>query len=104
MLVSKKYSEGDIVCFKLVTGEEIIAKVVSEFAEGFSLNRPRTVMPSQQGVVLMSSLISADINTDITLLKSHILMHSSPVVPQLEEHYIRITTGIETVTKGGIIT
>jgi hypothetical protein len=51
----------------------------------------------------MQSLISADINTNITLNKSHIIM-SAPVITDIENHYIRTTTGIQPVSKGGIIT
>jgi len=102
MLIQKGYSAGDVVCFKLV-GEEVVAKIVEETADGYVLSKPCTVVPSQQGIGLMQSLISADINTNITLNKSHVVMHS-PVIADIENHYIRTTTGIQPVTKGGIIT
>jgi hypothetical protein len=102
MLIQKGYSAGDIVCFKLV-GEEVVAKIVEETADSYVLNKPCSVVPSQQGIGLMQSLISADINSNITLNKSHVVMHS-PVIADIENHYIRTTTGIQPVTKGGIIT
>lgn len=102
MLIQKGYSAGDVVCFKLV-GEEVVGKIVEETADSFVLSKPCTVVPSQQGIGLMQSLISADINTNITLNKSHVVMHS-PVITDIENHYIRTTTGIQPVTKGGIIT
>jgi hypothetical protein len=103
MLINKGYSAGDIVCFKLVTGDEIIAKIADSVADGFVVNRPCTVIPSQQGLGLMQSLISADINTNVTLKSEHIIMHG-PVIADIENHYIRTTTGIQPATKGGIIT
>ena len=102
MLIQKGYQAGDVVCFKLV-GEEVVAKIVEETADGYVLSKPCTVVPSQQGIGLMQSLISADINTNITLNKSHVVMHSL-VITDIENHYIRTTTGIQPVTKGGIIT
>jgi hypothetical protein len=102
MLIQKGYSAGDIVCFKLV-GEEVVAKIVEETADSYVLNKPCSVVPSQQGIGFMQSLISADINSNITLNKSHVVMHS-PVIADIENHYIRTTTGIQPVTKGGIIT
>lgn len=102
MLISKKYDANDIVCFKIVSGEEIVAKVVEEQENGFVINRPCTVIPSQQGLGLMQSLISGDINSNITLNKSHVIMHS-PVITDIENHYIRTTTGIQPA-KSGIIT
>lgn len=101
MLINKGYSAGDIVCFKLV-GEEVIAKIVEETADGYVVSKPCTVVPSQQGIGLMQSLISADINNSVTLNKSHVIMHS-PVITDIENHYIRTTTGIQPA-KSGIIT
>ena len=102
MLINKGYSAGDIVCFKLV-GEEIVAKLVEETADGYVLSKPCTIIPSpQQGIGLMQSLISADINNNVTLNKSHVIM-SAPVITDIENHYIRTTTGIQPA-KSGIIT
>jgi len=103
MLINKGYSEGDIVCFKMVTGDEIVAKIVKTNPDGYVVNRPCTVIPSNQGLGLMQSLISADINTNVTLKYEHIIMHG-PVITDIENHYIRTTTGIQPATKGGIIT
>jgi len=103
MLVSKKYDAGSIVCFKISNGDEVVAKIVEETDTGFVVSKPCTVIPSPQGLGLMQSLISADINTNITLNKSHIIM-SAPVITDIENHYIRTTTGIQPASKGGIIT
>jgi len=102
MLINKGYSAGDIACFKIVNGDEIVAKIVEETDAGFVVNRPCTIIPSQQGLGLMQSLISGDINNNITLNKSHVIMHSS-VITDIENHYIRTTTGIQPA-KSGIIT
>jgi hypothetical protein len=102
MLIQKGYQAGDIVCFKLV-GEEVVGKIVEETADSYVLNKPCTVIPSQQGIGLMQSLISADINSNITLNKSHVIM-TAPVIKDIENHYIRTTTGIQPASKGGIIT
>jgi len=102
MLINKGYGAGDIVCFKIVTGDEIVAKIVETTDTGFVVNRPCTVIPSQQGLGLMQSLISADINNNVTLKSEHIIMHG-PVITDIENHYIRTTTGIQPA-KSGIIT
>jgi hypothetical protein len=102
MLIQKGYQLGDIVCFKIVNGDELVAKLVEETADGFVVNRPCIIIPSQQGIGLMQSLISADINTNVTLKNQHVVMHS-PVITDIENHYIRTTTGIQPA-KSGIIT
>lgn len=103
MLINKGYQEGDILVFKIVTGEEIVGKFVEEKADGYVLNKPCTVIPSQQGLGLMQTLMCADININTTLNKSAVIM-SSPVIKDIENHYIRTTTGIETAPANGIIT
>lgn len=102
MLIQKGYAEGDIVCFKIVTGDEIIAKIVEETANGFVVSRPCTVIANNQGLGLMQALVSADINNNVTLKSEHIIMHG-PVITDIENHYIRTTTGIQPA-KSGIIT
>jgi len=99
MLIRKGYGAGDIVCFKISNGDEIVAKIVSVDEDGFTVNRPCTVIPSQQGLGLMQSLISADINNNVELKNIHIIMHG-PVIKDIENHYIRTTTGIEPAGKG----
>ncbi|HET8688376.1 MAG TPA: hypothetical protein VFM18_17335 [Methanosarcina sp.] len=103
MLISKSYSAGDVVSFKLVTTEEVVAAIVEVTDEGFKVSRPCTIIPSEMGVGLMQSLLSASINSDILLRKEHVIMHAK-TVSEIESHYIRTTTGVHTAAKGGLIT
>jgi hypothetical protein len=103
MLEKTGYSKDTTVSFKLVNGDEIVAKIVEETHDSFVVNKPTTVMPSQQGLGLIQSLFTCDLNKTITLDKSHVMMHA-PTVKDVENHYIKTTTGIEPVSKGGIIT
>jgi len=98
MLISKGYAAGDVICFKVVNGDEIIAKLVEEKTDGYVVSKPCTIIPSQQGLGLVQSLLSGDINSNITISKQHVIMHS-PVINDIENHYIRTTSGIE-VSKG----
>ena len=102
MLQNKGYDAGAIVCFKMVNGDEIVAKIVESHLLGWAVSRPCTVVPSPQGLGLIQSLFSADINKDVELKKEHVMMHS-PVIKQLEDHYLQTTTGIQTVSKGPIV-
>jgi hypothetical protein len=52
---------------------------------------------------LVQSLFSGDINNNVTLSKQHVILHA-PAVKEIENHYIKTTTGIQTVSKGGIVT
>lgn len=103
MLLSKKYAEGDIVSFKLVTGDEVVARISAEDADGFVVEKPCTVMPSPQGMGLIQSLFTADTEKKIALRHDHVIMHA-PSIDAMQKHYIKTTTGIEPVTRGSIIT
>lgn len=102
MLVSKGYQEGDIVSFKLVTGDEIVARIVDSGPNGFEIAKPCTVMPSPQGMGLIQSLFTADADVSVSLQKQHVLMHA-PSIDAMQKHYIKTTTGIEPVTRGSIV-
>ena len=93
MLVTNKYAEDDIVTFKIVNGDEIVAKIVEESDDAFTVIKPCTVMPSQQGLGLLQSLFTSDLNKSIRLEKRHVMMHA-PTVKDVQNHYIKTTTGI----------
>lgn len=102
MLISKKYDTNAVVCFKIISGEEVVAKVIEENDVGFVVSKPCTVVPSHQGIGLMQTLLCAELNSNITLNHRHVIMHS-PASSQIESHYIQTTTGIQT-SQSGLIT
>lgn len=102
MLVSNKYPEGSIVTFKLVNGDEVVAKVVNETPSGFTVVAPYTVMPSQQGIGILPSLFTTEPDGEITISRSHIMLHA-PTFSHMVNHYLHTVTGIEPITAGDII-
>jgi len=102
MLVSQKYASGDVVSFKMVNGDELVAKVLEETDAGFSVNAPCTVMPSQQGLGLMQSLFSAKEDCKVFLSKQHVMFHAESL-EQMKAHYLKTTTGVEIIPKQQII-
>jgi hypothetical protein len=102
MLVNKNLT-GSIVCFKISNGDEVIAKIVSETAEGWVLSRPCTLIPSTQGLSFIQSLMAIDIDTQVPLNRVSVILGPVPVVEQLESYYIQSTTSISTPDKSGII-
>ena len=102
MLEHNGYTSGTLVSFKLVNGDEIIAKIVEETLAGFSVSKPMIVVPSQQGIGLMQSLFTSDLNNNVQLARMHVMLHAQ-TSSELVNHYISTTTGIETVTAGSII-
>ncbi len=103
MLVTNKYDKDTIVTFKLVNGDEIVAKVIEESDDTFTVGKPCTVMPSQKGIGLIQSLFTSELEKNIILDKRHVMMHCK-TAKEVENYYIQTTTGIQPVSQGGIIT
>lgn len=97
-----KYSQGDIVSFKLVNGDEIVAEMDAFNAEYWTIKRPCTVMPSAQGIGLMQSLFSGSMESTMTLRAEHVMLHAD-TIPELRSHYVKTTTGIDIPPKKSII-
>lgn len=102
MLISNKYEKDQVVSFKLVNGDEIVAKVLEDEDNKFVISKPCTVMPSQQGLGLLQSLFTSDLSKNITLSKSHVMFHA-PTQKDVENHYIQTTTGIQPVGNNIIV-
>ena len=103
LITNDKYAQDDIVTFKILNGDEIVAKIIEDRDDAFIVSKPCTVMPSQQGLGLLQSLFTSDLNKSIRLEKGHVMMHA-PTIHDVQNHYIKTTTGIQPVSKGGIIT
>ena len=103
MLEKSGYSKDTVVTFKLVNGDEVVAKIVEETASVFTVSKPCTVMPSQQGIGLIQSLFTSELSKNIVIDKSHVMMHA-PTIADVEAHYLKTTTGLDIAPKGKIIT
>jgi hypothetical protein len=103
LLTNEKYSKDDIVTFKLSNGDEVIAKIVQDADVAFVVSKPCTVMPSQQGIGLIQSLFTGDLDKNISIDKRHIMM-SAQTIQDIQSHYLKTTTGIDLAPAGKIIT
>jgi hypothetical protein len=103
MLEKQGYAKDTIVSFKLVNGDEIVAKIIAEDAGSFTVSKPCTVVPSAKGLGLIQSLFTSDLNKSISIDKGHVMLHAT-TVKDVEDYYIETTTGITPATAGGIIT
>lgn len=104
MLISPSNIDvGDVATFKLVNGDEIVAKVTEKNNDGFKIERPYVVIPNQNGLGIMPVLFSADSTKSIEVLRQHIMLMAL-TADAIKNHYIQTTTGIQPVTNGGIVT
>ncbi len=96
MLIEKKgFSKNDLISFKLVNGEELIARLIEENQDEYIISKPISLAPSPQGMALVPYVMTADI-TETSLKKSHVIMCGISNA-DLNPAYIQSTTGITTI-------
>ncbi len=96
MLISKGVTVGEVVSLKLVTGEEIIAKLKDADETSYSLHRPLSLVISGKGLGLQQWLFSFDPDKPVKMSKDKVLAIEA-TIPELSKQYIAGTSGITLV-------
>ena len=73
MIQNKKYEEGDIVAIKLVTAEEVIAKVVEAGADSIKVLKPMMLVHTPKGLAMSQFMMMQDVENAIELPTSNII-------------------------------
>jgi hypothetical protein len=103
MLLEKtRFDENDVVTIKLMSGEEVIGKFVSDDEKHFILDRPLMLAMSQKGIGMAPILVTVNPETKLRFNKNAVIVaaHSDD---EIAKQYIYQTTGIQPVTNGGIV-
>ena len=89
---------GKTYTIKLNSGEELVTKVV-EFNDKFTLvTNPVSIAPSQQGMQMIPSLFTADIDQEIRINNSSIAVYAL-TDQSVADKYLEATTGIKVPEK-----
>ena len=92
-------NEGKVYTFKLNSGEELIAKVVGLLQGNcLALENPVSVAPGPQGMGLVPSLFTADLDEPLKLNMNNISMYGL-TDDSVRMKYIEATTGIKVPEK-----
>jgi hypothetical protein len=96
MLVSKKPSSGDIVSFKILNGDELIARISEVRDDEYVFVQPMALTITQQGPGVVPWIFLGD-NSMVNISKSHIF---SLVPSKLEaaEQYMGHLTNPKPIT------
>jgi hypothetical protein len=89
--------------FKLVSGEEFVAKVTEVHADYYMISQPISTVISPQGLQMVPSLFSANLDGDVRLNISSYSMVAEPR-EDVADSYRQATTGITVPTRKQIIT
>jgi hypothetical protein len=93
MLIDKGVCEGEVVTFKLTSGEELVAKLVEDGAAYYKLSRPMVIGMGQQGPGLMPYLFTVHPDKDVKLNKNVVAM-AEATDKQFADQFLQSTTGI----------
>lgn len=101
MLVNKsnKVEVGDIVGFKLVSGEEVVGKLEANGISSFTVSKPMVVTLTPRGVASIPALLSGTDEAVIELKKVDVMYHDV-VNHDMDKSYRQSTSNIELVPPG----
>lgn len=101
-LEKSKFTEGDTVSLKLISGDEVIGKFVKEDMTTITLNKPVMLAMTQKGPAMAPIMMTVNPDNEYAINKSAVLFQGS-TVKEIAEQYIFQTTGIQPVSAGSII-
>ena len=87
------YKTNEVYTFKLNSGEELIAKVLSVESNYIKISEPVSVAPGPQGMGLLPSMFTADPKAETALNTTSIAV-SALTDESVKTKYIQATTGI----------
>ena len=94
---------GQVYTFKLTSGEELIAKVIqAQSDDQIVIQDPVSVAPGPQGLGLVPSMFTADLDTSIRINTNNITLYAL-TEDGVKMKYIEATTGIKIPEKKLII-
>ena len=96
MLIDKGVTEGEVVTFKLTSGEELVAKLVEDGPVYYKLSKPMVIGMGAQGPGLMPYLFTVHPDKEVKLNKSVVAM-AEATDKQFADQFIQTTTGIKLV-------
>lgn len=93
MLIDKGVTVGEVVTFKLTSGEELIGKLAEETPTHYKISRPLVLSMTQQGIGMVPYLFTVDPKKDVRLNKSAVTV-AEATDKDFADQYVQGTTGI----------
>lgn len=93
MLIDKGVMEGEVITFKLTSGEEIVAKLLENGPMYYKLSRPMVIGMGPKGPGLMPYLFTVHPDKEIKLAKSTVTV-AEATDKTFADQFIETTTGI----------
>lgn len=94
MLIDKGITKGEVVTLKLMSGEEIVGKLVEETSTYYKLSKPLTLSMNQQGIGMIPFTFTGNPDKDYIIHTSAVITITN-TVKDFADQYIKGTTGLE---------
>lgn len=106
--VQQDVKAGDVVAFKLVSGEDILAKLVAVDGDDYTIVRPVILhlVPTGNGQASVSFApfsLGVDDEAKLTFNFSKLLYRPIQARKDAASQYIRSTTGLEVASQGIVV-
>ena len=95
MLIQKPLDQGDIVSIKLLTGEEVLGRYVSESDTEILVKKPCTLAMGNQGMGIVPWMMTTQPET--TKLNKHTVIAYAPTDSEIAKAYTEATSSIKLV-------
>ncbi len=103
MLKENSFKENDIIVLRIIGGDEVIAKFVSDNEDVITVKKPLALGMTQNGLGMQQQVIMGNMESPFHINKSAII--TVQVANQgAQDNYIQGTTGIKPAGKSSIIT
>ena len=103
-MIVQNFNAGDVLSFKISSGEELVAKLVSITPTDYILNRPLALGMGPKGPVFAPYMVTVDFKKeDLHLSKAHVVAVTK-TVEQIKSSYTQSVTGIAMPEKQGLVT
>jgi len=101
MLIEKKtIDKDDVVSIKIITGEELLTKVIALDATGYSVSKPFSLVLSQNGIAMIPFLLCAD-DSNLRIDNSKIIFIAK-ADKEASKQYLQKVTGLTIARPGDI--
>ncbi len=94
MLIDKGVSDGEVITFKLTSGEELIGKLIEDGPLFYKIHRPMVVGMGPNGPALMPYLFTVNPDKEVKISKSVVAV-SEATDKNFADQFIQATTGIK---------
>lgn len=90
------FERGDVVTFKFINGEEVIAKIVSHTTSGIVVTKALTISMTPQGFALTPFVLTVEESEEYMIQENSIMLFAE-TEKSIKNFYIEKTTGITIV-------